>query len=421
MNAMPTIVNADWLRQSCTQTVFRMLAAGGHAARAVGGAVRNSLLGVPVDDIDIATTAEPEAVMQLAIDAGLRVVATGLAHGTVTVISDGTHYEVTTLREDIATYGRHADVAFTADWRADASRRDFTINALYCEADGTLFDPLGGLADLEARRVRFIGDPHLRIKEDYLRILRFFRFFAQYGAGEPEGPDLLACIQERHGLRQLSRERIRQEIVKLVCAPRTRDAVSAMHAHGLLTELLPVAPVPATFERMIALDQEADAALRLAALCVQAGEDVERLADHLRLSNAERRTLATYAETIRFRSLFPGEETQRILLYRHGSTRYRQFITALCARSFAGCDAAMLASARTLPDRWAPPVFPLSGADVIAAGIPSGPAVGEILGMIENEWIASGFSTVRAELRARLTRAVQSHAPPAGRKNSQQL
>jgi poly(A) polymerase len=421
MYAMPTIVNADWLTQPCTQSVFQMLAAGGHAARAVGGAVRNSLLGVPVDDIDIATTAEPEVVMQLAAAAGLRVVGTGLAHGTVTVISAETHYEVTTLREDVATYGRHADVAFTADWRADASRRDFTINALYCEADGTLFDPLGGLADLEARRVRFIGNPHSRIKEDYLRILRFFRFFAQYGAGEPEVPDLLACIQERRGLRQLSRERIRQELVKLVCAPRTRDAVSAMHAHGLLTELLPIAPDPTTFERMIALDQEADAALRLAALCVQTGEDVERLTDHLRLTNAERRTLATYADAIRFKSLFPGVETQRVLLYRHGSTRYRQLITALCARSFTGCDAASLASARGLPDRWAAPVFPLSGADVIEAGIPSGPAVGEILGMIENEWIASGFSTGIAELRARLTLAVQSHPTPAGKKNLRPL
>lgn len=401
-------IEADWLARPGTQAVFDVLARAGYDARAVGGSVRNALIGAPVEDIDIATTATPDEVSRLAAAAGLRVIATGLQHGTVTVISEGIPYEVTTLREDVATFGRHAEVAFTADWIADASRRDFTMNALYCEADGALFDPLGGLADLEARRVRFIGDPHARIREDYLRILRFFRFFGQYGNGAPEEADMLACVQERKGLRQLSRERIRQEMVKLVCAPRAMAAIEAMHTHGILTELLPVAPAPATFAAVTRLDRDQDAALRLAGLCVHVDEDAARLAGALRLSNTERRTLASYAMAAAWTAGFPDPRTQRALCYRLGRASYKHFITGLSARRAQQDTSDMVREALVVAEQWAPPQFPLKGADVIAAGIRSGPEVGKILSEIEELWIDMDFAMDRAQLIAELTKRVQS-------------
>src|SRR5581483_10750916 len=201
---LPSLAGADWLVRPETQAVFRALAARGHAARAVGGAVRNALLGRPVIDIDIATPARPEEVMEAARAAGLAAVPTGIAHGTVTVLAAHVPHEVTTLRRDVETHGRHATVAFTDDWEADARRRDFTINALYCSGEGEVFDPLGAYPDLASRRVRFIGDAHERIREDYLRILRFFRLTAEYGEGPPAPEGLAACVAEREGLGRLS-------------------------------------------------------------------------------------------------------------------------------------------------------------------------------------------------------------------------
>src|SRR6185312_6892628 len=211
---LPSLAGADWLARRETQAVFAALAAKGFAARAVGGAVRNALLGCPVVDVDIATPARPEQVIAAAQAAGLAAVPTGLAHGTVTVIAAHVAHEVTTLREDVEAHGRHATVAFTDDWAADARRRDFTINALYCSAGGEVFDPLSGYADLMARRVRFIGDAGERIREDYLRILRFFRFTAAYGEGPPDRPALDACVRERAGLAVLSGERMREEMLR---------------------------------------------------------------------------------------------------------------------------------------------------------------------------------------------------------------
>src|SRR5262245_31480394 len=195
-----SIGDAAWLKRPATQAVFAALAAHGHEARAVGGAVRNALLGRSVGDVDLATPARPEAVMAAAQAAGLKAIATGLAHGTVTVLAEGRPYEITTLREDVESYGRRAKVAFTADWAADARRRDFTINALYCSAEGRLFDPLGGWEDLLQRRIRFIGEAAERIREDYLRILRFFRLGAELGDGPPDRQGLEAAVGERAGL-----------------------------------------------------------------------------------------------------------------------------------------------------------------------------------------------------------------------------
>ena len=266
-----SLAEARWLREASTQRVFAAIDSGGFQARAVGGAVRNSLLGLPVTDIDIATTARPEDVMRLARASGLAVIETGLKHGTVTVIANRRPFEVTTLRKDVETHGRHATVAFTDSWSEDACRRDFTINALYCDADGTVHDPLGGLGDLTARRVRFIGDAAERIREDYLRILRFFRFTAQYSEGLPDAAGLAACTRERAGLGRLSAERVRQELVRLLVARGVLDAVMAMREHGILAAVLPAAPRPGLLARLVEIEAgqglDGDVMLRLAALC----------------------------------------------------------------------------------------------------------------------------------------------------------
>ena len=292
---MPSLSDAAWLIAPSTQCVMAVIAAGGFEARAVGGVVRNALFGLPVTDIDIATTAKPQDVMRLARAAGLAVVETGLQHGTVTVIVGHHPFEVTTLRRDVETHGRHATVAFTDDWAEDARRRDFTMNALYCDAGGRLHDPLDGMADLRARRVRFIGQAGERIREDYLRILRFFRFTAQYSDGDYDAAGLQACTRERAGLAQLSAERIRQELVRLLVAPGAVAAIEAMQAHGVLAQVLPFAPRPSLFARVVEIDRghglAGDAMVRLAALAVELREDAVRLAEGLRLSREERGAL----------------------------------------------------------------------------------------------------------------------------------
>lgn len=400
-------IGSDWLTSENTQTIFRVLAEGGFVARAVGGAVRNTLLEHAVSDIDIATTATPADVVRLARAAGLHVVETGLKHGTVTVISEHMPFEVTTLREDVSTDGRHAEVAFTDDWVADASRRDFTINALYCDPDGQVFDPLGGLEDLAQRRVRFIGDAHARIREDYLRILRFFRFFAQYAEGEPDDEGLAACVQERRGLRQLSGERLRQEFSKLVCAPRAEAAIGAMLGRGLVTEILQSAPSPNLFRRVIALDCEGDWPLRLAALAVHAAEDAARLTRILSLSNAERRILFEASDARRQLDV-RDEKALRRLLYSLGGEAYRRRLLLVWAkRTITGDDdGSALTHAMSLPQRWPAPVFPLVGGDVLALGVRAGPKVGELLRTLEAEWIAHDFTDERATLLRRLKEVV---------------
>ena len=220
MSATVSIADkAPWLKDKLLQRLLAVLAADGEAARVVGGAVRNTLLGQEVSDIDIATTCLPEETLRRATDAGFKVAPTGIDHGTITVIADGRPFEVTTLRADVETDGRHAEVAYGRDWQVDANRRDFTINALYVEAVGTIVDLVGGLADIESRTLRFIGDPEQRIREDYLRILRFFRFFAWYGKGRPESEGLKACARLKDGLTRLSSERIWSELKKLLAAP----------------------------------------------------------------------------------------------------------------------------------------------------------------------------------------------------------
>lgn len=409
----PCLADAEWLRRPQTQAVFRAIEAGGYPARAVGGVVRNALLREPVADVDIATPAPPQEVMRLAAAAGLKAVPTGLQHGTVTVVSDHTPFEVTTLREDVETFGRHARVAFTDDWSADARRRDFTINALYCDAQGNIHDPLGGYPDILARRVRFIGDPAERIREDYLRILRFFRLTAVYATGPPDAEGLAAAVREREGLTRLSSERIRQELMRLLAARRAPELIEVMRDFGLLTIVLPVAPRPEMMRRLAAIERalglEPTPALRLAALGVEVFEDAVRLRDRLRLSTAEFETLARAADAP-LNGPRPGhdEHQAKVCLYRLGVKATREQLLINWARSEIAPDDPHIRDLYTLPERWNPPTFPLGGTDVLQAGVQPGPRVGEILGELERRWLEAEFSWDREQLRSELTRLVST-------------
>ncbi|XSG81327.1 MAG: CCA tRNA nucleotidyltransferase [Methyloligella sp. ZOD6] len=381
-----------------TQAVFAALNEGDAETRIVGGAVRNGLMGLAVGEIDFATTAQPEQVIALAEAAGLKAVPTGLDHGTVTIVADGIGHEVTTLREDIDTDGRRATVRFTTDWAADAGRRDFTLNALYADAEGVVHDPLGGYEDLEAGRIRFIGKPEERIEEDYLRILRFFRFFAVYGRGPIDKDGLAACVRLRNGLDGLSAERIWGELKRLLVAPRADETIEILYDFGLLPQILGSAPRLRSFERLVAIEAAVgavpDPALRLAALALYVAEDVQRLTERFRLSNAEQAVLDEEVDVLRIEEA-PGEATAKHLLYRLGPDSYRRRILMAWMNDCAAPDDAAWGSAFTLPDRWEAPEFPLRGEDLIALGVPKGPEIGRILRVVERTWIEAGFEGER--------------------------
>jgi len=409
--APPRLDDTSWLTRAEARAVFAALAARGIAARVVGGAVRNALLGRPVTDIDMATPARPEEVMAAARAAGLVAIPTGEAHGTVTIVANRVPYEVTTLREDVETHGRHATVAFTDDWTADARRRDFTINALYCSAEGEVFDPLGAYPDLARRRVRFIGDARARIREDYLRILRFFRLTADYGEGPPDAEGLAACVAECAGLGVLSAERVGQEVLRLLVAARGPELVRAMLGYGLITLVLPAAPRPAILDRLAALEAALglvpDAVLRLAALAVEVPEDADRLRDRLRLSNEEHARLARAASHAPDFGPNAPEPVARACLYAEGEAGYRERVLMAWARSADPPASDGWRNRLTLAERWQPPRFPLGGADVMALGLPAGPRVGEVLRALEAWWIAGDFIADEASLRAKLAELVR--------------
>jgi poly(A) polymerase len=402
----PRLSNADWLWRSDAQAVFAALAARGFAARAVGGAVRNALLGLPVTDVDIATTARPDDIIAAAEAAGLRAIPTGITHGTVTIVSGGRPYEVTTLRKDVQTHGRHATVAFTDDWAADAGRRDFTLNALYCTADGEMFDPLSGYADLIARRVRFIGEAAERIREDYLRILRFFRFNAEYGQGPPDTEALTACVRERTGLAILSGERVCQELLRLLAAPRGPELARWMMDYGLLPQVLGLAPRPTLLARLAdleaALGLAPDAVLRLAVLGVEVPEDAERLRDRLRLPNEDATKVTRAAMPAPAVDPAAPESAAKTQLYADGATAYRERVVIAWTRSGDGPASDAWRRRLSLPERWQPPRFPIGGADVMTLGVPAGPRVGELLRALEAWWITGDFKADEATLRAQL-------------------
>jgi poly(A) polymerase len=387
--------NDAWLGDAPVRRALGLLNGGGEEARVVGGAARNSLMGLPLSDIDIATTAVPDEVIRRAAAAGLKAVPTGIDHGTITLVVDGVPFEVTTLREDVETFGRKAVVAFGRDWKVDAERRDFTMNALSISPDGMVHDYVGGLADLRDRRVRFIGDPARRIAEDYLRILRFFRFQASYAHGAPDAAGVHACIVARDGLRTLSRERVRGELVKLLVAPFAVPTLVVMAETGFAELLLGGVPQLASFANMIKVEAAAalapDPMRRLGALGLFIVEDAERLRDRLRLANAEHERLLAMAERWWHVSPAHGEADARVLLYRLGPVHFCDRVLLAWSRSAAGAADPSWRALATLPARWTPPRFPLRAADLMSRGLAKGPALGAALLAAEEAWVAAGF------------------------------
>src|ERR1700756_2796050 len=382
MNLALGLKNAPWLKSGATSRVLKLLNADGEEARVVGGAVRNALLNIAIGDVDIATTALPDEVIRRAKVAGIKSVPTGIDHGTVTLVVDAQPFEVTTLREDTETFGRKAKVAFGRDWVGDARRRDFTINALSVGIDGVVHDYVGGLDDIAARRVRFIGDPAQRIEEDYLRILRFFRIHAAYGAGEPDRPGYLACINARAGLVTLSAERVRLEMLKLMVADGAAGSVAAMAEGGLLLPVFGGVAYPGAFSAMISIERALglapDPVRRLGALAVAVTEDAKRLSTRLRLTNAETKALDSMGHRW-WRLGGMNEETARRRLYRLGTDRYRDRLLLAWARAGTAADPAPWLERATLSQRWSAPKFPLKAADFIARGVAEGPSLGHVL------------------------------------------
>jgi poly(A) polymerase len=397
-------LDAPWLSEAPLADLLAVLDRDGEEARVVGGAVRNALLGEPHGDIDVATTALPQEVVRRVTDAGFKPVPTGVEHGTITVVAAGQPFEVTTLREDVETFGRHAKVAFGRDWRRDAERRDFTINALSAARDGTVHDYVGGIADIAARRVRFIGDAATRIAEDYLRILRFFRFHAAYGDGAPDPTGVAACIAGRAGLERLSRERIRMETLKLLAARHPVPALAMMTETGLLEQVLGGVPLLASFANMIkleaALGLAADVVRRLGALAVSVVEDADRLRERLRLANREYELLASMADSWWHVSSEWSEESARVLLYRLGPERFTDRVLLAWTRAPQGAADQGWRALATLPLRWSVPSFPLRAAHFMARGVPKGPRLGAALAAAEQAWVAAGFPRDKAVVAA---------------------
>jgi poly(A) polymerase len=414
MNTRPALQHAPWLNSGPTSRVLKLLNGGGEEARVVGGAVRNALLDVPIGDVDVATTALPEVVVSRAKEAGIKSVPTGIEHGTVTLVVDGHPFEVTTLREDTETFGRKARVSFGRDWVGDARRRDFTMNALSVDAGGVVYDYVGGLEDIAIRRVRFIGEARERIEEDYLRILRFFRIHAAFGAGEVDRQGYLACIAARAGLATLSAERVRMEMLKLLVAEGAVGAVTAMADAGLVQAIVGGVIYAGTFAAMIAAERalslKGDAMRRLAALSVAVTEDARRVAMRLRLSNSEAKALDSMGHRW-WRLAGMDEARAKRRLYRLGEGAYRDRLLLAWARARNDADPAPWMDLAQLPQRFTPPKFPLKAADFISRGVAEGAALGHVLTLAEDAWLAADFPLERTALAsladqvvARLTR-----------------
>ena len=404
MTSLPSLKDEAWLNDPALKQVFAAIRDAGGEARIAGGAVRNALLGEPVNDIDIATTLEPERAMAAAKAAKLGAHPTGIDHGTVTLVADHRPFEVTTLRRDVETFGRKARVAFTADWTQDALRRDFTMNALYCSEEGEIFDPARGYPDILRKRIRFVGNPSDRIREDYLRILRFFRFHARYGEGAPDRAGLAACLALKDGLKTLSAERIRQELFKLLVAKRAVQTIVLMAKHDLLKEILPYREDFHALKRMVMIDAREglhpDALLRLALLA----EEPLHLRDRLKLTNAE----AGRLEALKVHMTpSPGlrEGERRIVLYQIGPQAWRDSIRIAWAQSPSSRGWRELYA---LADAWPIPQFPVKGQDLIGRGVPAGPAIGQALTRLEDWWIASGFTPSKQDILDHFDRKVRS-------------
>lgn len=395
----------DWLDAPETRAVLNALEKAGFGARFVGGCVRDTILGRPVADIDIATNGKPNDVVRALESAGLRTIPTGIEHGTVTALSGGKSFEITTLRHDVETDGRRATVRFTDDWDGDAARRDLTMNAMSIDPEGVLHDPFGGRDDLMAGRIRFVGDAHARLAEDVLRLLRFFRFYAHYGKPPPDAEALQACRTMAPALGRLSGERIRAELIKLLQARDPIPALRLMQGAGALVHVLPRGGDLSRLERLVAIEGRAGVTpkplRRFAALLDTDPAAVDPAADRLRLSNAERRYLETASES----SVSPALDTlaRRRALHRLGADRYRELVLLGWSRDEAAGDwQALLRKA----DGWTAKTLPITGADVLERGVPRGPAVGEILRALEDWWIEGNFTADRRQCLDRLEMAV---------------
>ena len=404
------LAGAALLAAPGVQRVFAALDGDGEETRVVGGAVRNALLGAPAPDIDFATTATPDVMLARAAAAELRTIPTGVEHGTITFLVDGDTFEVTTLREDIETDGRRAKVRFGRSFERDALRRDFTINALSLGADGAVHDYAGGLADIDARRVRFIGEARQRIREDYLRSLRFFRFHAAYGSGALDAEGFSAIVREREGLRTLSRERVRAELFKLLSAPRAAGVATDMSDAGLLQPLLGGIVQPARLARVIDIEaargEAPDTTRRLVALCVVIAEDAERLREQLRLSNLEASRARRAAEARISRRDPPSPRELYTMLFEHGRVAARDALTLAQADAGAPADdPGWLSAWRFLCDT-PEPRLPFSGADILARGVSPGTEVGRALKRLQAGWIRAGFPKDAATLARLLDAAM---------------
>ncbi len=398
MDPAGKIASQDWMTAAETKAVIAALTRKGAIVRFVGGCVRDAILGRKVKDIDIATHDPPETVIKLLEAARIKAVPTGIEHGTVTAVVDRAHFEITTLREDVETYGRHAKVAFTDDWKADAARRDFTFNAIFCGPDGTLYDPFGGIADLHAGRVRFVGDPETRIKEDVLRLLRFFRFHAHYGKGDPDQAALSACRKLAHFLPTLSGERVAGEILRLLSAADPASVFDLMQTDGVLSHVLPEAEHIRKLAVLAAIENELgenDPLLRLASVLRPDSGIAQAVAERLRLSRAERERLAALVAPEIPVTVTGEEKIHRRELYCLGAARYRDLAFLAWADSPAANDSRFQAMLASMQD-WKPKELPIKGRDVLALGVENGPKVGNFLRTVEEWWIDNDFTPDRA-------------------------
>ncbi|CAF26412.1 CCA tRNA nucleotidyltransferase [Bartonella quintana] len=411
MSTIQNFKHVDWLQQSQLQTLLHVLSLDGEEARIVGGAVRNQLLEQPISDIDVATTCFPQQVIARVEEAGFKAIPTGIAFGTVTVVAQSCSYEVTTLRSDIETDGRHAKVAFDRDWQKDAERRDFTMNALYCDAAGNLYDAVGGLNDVASRTIRFIGIPENRIREDYLRILRFFRFFAWYGAGRPDVQGLKACVYLKHGLQKLSSERIWGEMKKLLAAPNPTRALLWMRQSGILTLIFPetekwgIDAIHSLVKTEQALGWKVDPLLRLESLLPPDPIRLHEMAHRLHLSYKETKRLKEWAE-LEIISQNCSENFVQKLIYFYG----RQPVLDQLSLSLVAAHVDALKGNEALQkaenymrlyqfaQKWQIPTFPVSGKDLMKKGLAKGVLLGQKLKELERIWIESGFSIDRNSL-----------------------
>ncbi len=406
-----------WMTRPETRAVIEALEAAGGAgcARFVGGCVRNAILKRPIDDIDIATTLTPDKVTEALTAAGLKAVPTGIEHGTITGIARGKPYEITTLRRDVETDGRRAVVAFTTDWAEDAMRRDFRLNALYADPNGRIYDPTaGGLADARDGRIVFVGDAETRIREDALRILRFFRFLAWYGRGEPDATGLAAVSALRGLIGGLSAERVSAELLKLLAAEDPRTVVRLMAQAGVLAAVLPEAQGLARFERLVAIETEMlfteDPLLRLAALLPDDPATAAALAERLRLSNAQRdRLVAALTPAPPLVSWISPKRTRQ-LVYRLGVGAFCDRITLAWAASERPAATVQWRALLPTAQSWTAPRFPLTGDEVMAAGVPKGPLVGEVMREVEAWWVDSDFPDDKLALIERLKSVAQGMA-----------